>query len=258
MIVVYVLAGLYGLCIGSFLNVVIYRLPRNMSLAKPGSHCTSCGYFLKWYDNIPVLSYLMLGGKCRSCKAHISFRYTAVELLNAVLWLLAALFFWQQSPLYAVAVALACSLLICIGFIDLETMYIHDILVYLLALPAILAVISGVGGSLWEHLIGFAAGGGAFLLFYLFSRWILKKEALGVGDILLVAVTGLFLGWKATLLAVLTASLLACLIMIPAQILGKKEKHTEYPFAPFLSAGAVAAMFLSKPLIGWYLGLFEI
>lgn len=158
MIVVYVLAGLYGLCIGSFLNVVIYRLPRNMSLAKPGSHCTSCGYFLKWYDNIPVLSYLMLGGKCRSCKAHISFRYTAVELLNAVLWLLTALFFWRQSPLYAVAVALACSLLICIGFIDLKTMYIHDILVYLLALPAILAVISGVGGTLWEHLIGFAAG----------------------------------------------------------------------------------------------------
>ena len=97
LICAYVLSGILGLCVGSFLNVVIYRWPNNMSIAKPSSHCPTCKYELRWYDNIPVLSYLMLGGKCRSCKTHISFRYTAVEVANTVLWLLCAFLFWRHS-----------------------------------------------------------------------------------------------------------------------------------------------------------------
>ena len=106
LICVYILSGLLGLCVGSFLNVVIYRLPNNMSLANPGSHCTSCQYSLRWYDNIPVVSYLLLGGKCRKCKSRISPRYMLVELLNSVLWVLSVALFWESSVVYACAAAI--------------------------------------------------------------------------------------------------------------------------------------------------------
>ena len=95
-IVTYILAGLIGLCVGSFLNVVIYRVPNGMNISKPASHCTKCGYELRWYDNIPILSYLMLGGKCRKCKEHISIRYTLVEIFNMLLWLLSVYLFLKK------------------------------------------------------------------------------------------------------------------------------------------------------------------
>ena len=109
MLCVYILSGILGLCVGSYLNVVIYRLPNEMNLSKPGSHCTKCNYSLKWYDNIPVLSYLILGGKCRKCKSPISPRYMIVELFNAALWLLSVALYWEASPVYACAVAVCCS-----------------------------------------------------------------------------------------------------------------------------------------------------
>ena len=254
----YILSGILGLCVGSFLNVVIYRLPRGMNLATPGSHCTTCDYVLRWYDNIPVLSYILLGGKCRKCKQHISFRYTAVELLNMALWLLCVWRFWEESILYAIAAMLACSLFICIGFIDLETMYINDILVFLIAVPAVMAMISRTNGTIAERFIGILVGGGSFLLIYLLARLILKREGLGLGDVLFMAFTGGFLGWKATMLAVLIASVLATVILLPAQLIGRREKGAEYPFGPFLAFGAVVAMFVTEPLLGWYLGLFNL
>ena len=258
MALVYTFAVIYGLCIGSFLNVVIYRLPRNMNLAFPGSHCTNCDYSLRWYDNIPVISYIILGGKCRKCKAHISFRYTAVEILNAVLWTLSAAVFWKRSPLYAIAVALFCSILICIAFIDLETMYIHDILVLTLLVPAVMATISGIGGNVWSHLIGMGVGGGFFLFIFLLARLVFKKDGLGVGDILLMAASGAFLGWKALMVAIFIASIVGCVVLVPIQLCGKKEKFSEYPFAPFLCMGTVAAVFVTEPLLSWYLRLFAI
>ena len=115
-VVAYIMASVVGLCVGSFLNVVIYRLPNKMSLAFPPSHCTSCDYTLKWYDNIPVISWLMLGGKCRKCKQPISVRYTVVEAANTAFWLLSVALFWKESPLYAVVCAVACSLLICVFY----------------------------------------------------------------------------------------------------------------------------------------------
>lgn len=295
MIAVYILAGLYGLCVGSFLNVVIYRLPRDMNLAKPGSHCTTCGYALKWYDNIPVLSYIMLGGKCRKCHEHISFRYTAVEIMNTLLWLLCVRMFWAQSPLYAIAMMLALSIFVCIAFIDLETMFINDILIYLLAVPVIMAAISGAGATIAERAIGLAAGGGLFLLIYLGARLVLKREGMGTGDILLMAAVGALLGWKATIFAILVASVTGTVVLIPIKLCrkGNKEKAAaeaaaeistetaeeataieenaesdeteeesdengdyEFPFGPFIILGAVAAIFLADKAIGWYLGLF--
>lgn len=257
MFAVYLLVGIYGLCVGSFLNVVIYRLPRGMNLAKPGSHCTTCDYALKWYDNIPVLSYLLLGGKCRKCGSRISFRYTAVELLNTALWLLAAVYFWQTSPMYAIAVMLAASLLLCIAFIDLETMYIHDILVLFLLVPIVLAALSDCGVSLLSRLIGLAVGGGGFALIYLSAKVLLKKEGMGFGDVLLMAAVGAFLGWKATLFAVFVGSLFGCLVLLPLRLL-RRDGQREFPFAPFLVVGTLAAMFFAERALAWYVGLFTI
>ncbi len=257
MVAVYILAAVYGLCVGSFLNVVIYRLPNNMNLAKPASHCPNCGYTLKWYDNIPVLSYIMLLGKCRSCKKHISFRYTLVELLNCGLWLLSALFYFEGSPLYSIAVMLFCSMLICIGFIDFETLYIYDITIWLLAVPVLMAGIADFGNII-DRLFGIAVGGGMFFIIWLVFRIIKGREAMGIADVILMAFIGAFLGLRATLTAILISSVLGCLILVPKQLLNKQQNDTEYPFAPFLTLGSVAALFVTQPLLNWYLGLFNL
>ena len=126
LVCVYILTGLLGLCVGSFLNVVIYRLPKEMSLVVPPSHCTSCGYRLKWYDNIPLVSYFLVGGRCRRCRERISFRYVTIELLNMLLWLLSVLCFWGESSVKAVTAAVICSCFICIFCIDIEHMLIFN------------------------------------------------------------------------------------------------------------------------------------
>ena len=183
LICAYVLSGVLGLCVGSFLNVLIYRWPNNMSIAKPNSHCPTCKYELRWYDNIPVLSYLMLGGKCRSCKTHISFRYTAVELANTLLWLLCALLFWQKSIPLACIYMVVCSIFICIFFIDLEHKIILDRFQIALLVLGIASIFFDKDVAWGSHIIG---GLGGFVVFYLIS-WgfeILRhKEGLGGGDV---------------------------------------------------------------------------
>ena len=136
LIVTYILAGLFGVCVGSFLNVVIYRVPNGMSIAFPASHCPKCNYELKWYDNIPVLSYILLGGKCRGCKECISPRYTAVELANMIMWLV----FWEKSIVFAVVAAIASSLMICVFFIDLEHKLVFDRFVVMIGVLGIVSV----------------------------------------------------------------------------------------------------------------------
>ncbi len=253
MLAVYILSGICGLYCGSFLNVVIQRLPRDLPLTKPSIACASCGCGLRW--QIPVLSHLLLGGKCPNCKAPIPLRYIAVELLNGGLWALAALVYLKTAPLYSLAVMLFCSLMLCIGFIDLDTMYIHDILVYLLAVPVGLACMAAPD-TLLARLLGIAAGGGSFLAVWLLFRLVAKKEGMGLGDVMLMAFIGAFLGWQGTVFSIFLASILGCLILVPRQCLSKAD--TEYPFAPFLTGGAVAAVFLAEPGISWYLGLFSL
>ena len=177
-ICVYGLFGVFGLCVGSFLNVLIYRTPREMSLSKPASHCTSCGYHLRWYDNIPVLSYLILCGKCRKCKTHISPRYMIVEIANALFWLLAAFLFWDISPVYAVTSAIASSSLICIFFIDLEHLLIFNRFTFVVAICGVVAIFTD-DGALWQdHIIGAVAGGGIFFAIYYGAIAVLNKEGL--------------------------------------------------------------------------------
>ena len=254
-IYVYVLSGILGLCVGSFLNVVIYRVPNGMNLAKPDSHCTTCDYMLKWYDNIPVLSYLMLGGKCRKCGERISPRYMIVEIVNAVLWLLSAHLFWDRSPVYALLSAIVLSTLVCIFFIDLEHLLIFNRFIIIVGVAGIIAIFFDGYTEGYDHLIGMAAFGGGFALIYYGAILILKREGIGFGDVKLALVAGLLLGWQKMLLGMLIASVSASIILlILKRVRGDEDGH-EYPFGPFLAVGIGGAMLFGEPIIEWYLSL---
>lgn len=256
---VYILAGILGLCVGSFLNVVIYRLPNSMSLAHPGSHCPRCGYVLKWYDNLPVFSYLLLGGRCRQCRERISLRYPVVELTNAFLWLFSVYVFYRESPLYTVTALVASSALICVFFIDLEHMLIFNRFHVILSLCGVAAMFSDSFTVWHDHLIGMLVGGGLFLGLYYASIAVLKKEGLGLGDVKYAAVAGLLLGWQKLILAILIASLAGSVFMIIANRIRRAEKYTQYPFGPFLAVGTLLTVFFGNAVIRWYLGvLFDL
>lgn len=252
---IYILSGVLGLCVGSFLNVVIYRLPNGMNLSKPGSHCTSCDYSLRWYDNIPVLSYLMLGGKCRKCKAPISPRYMIVEILNAVLWLVAAWLFWERSPAYAIAAAVVSSTLICIFYIDLEHMLIFNRFTLIVAAGGVVAMLTDSGTVWYDHLIGAAAGAAVFLGLYYGALVVLKKEGIGFGDVKYAAAAGLLLGWQKFILMILMASVAAAILMSLLNRIQKAEKQTEHPFGPYLAVGTLISMLAGDAIISWYVGL---
>ena len=258
MLCVYILSGVLGLCVGSFLNVVIYRGPNGMNIAKPDSHCTTCDYVLRWYDNIPVLSYLMLGGKCRKCGQRISPRYMIVEIVNAILWLLSAHLFWSESPVYAILSAVVLSTLVCIFFIDLEHLLIFNRFVIIVGVAGIVAIFFDNFTVWYDHLIGAAAFGGGFALIYYCAILILKREGIGFGDVKLALAAGLLLGWQKMLLAMLIASVSGSIILlILKRVRGDEEGH-EYPFGPFLAVGIGGAMLIGEPVINWYLSLLGI
>ncbi len=255
-LIVFLLTGIVGLCVGSFLNVVIYRLPNNMSLAFPPSHCTACDYKLKWYDNIPIVSYILLKGKCRKCKTHISIRYTLVEILNTLLWLLCLLQFgidgWR-SIVCSATTALACSICICVAFIDLEYKIIFDRFQIMLGILAVAFTVADTGTSVLSHIIGAVAGGLAFFIIGYFVSKKVGKEALGGGDIKFAFVSGLFLGWGKLLLMMLISSISACIVLVQIQKNNKEHsKNNEYPFGPFLTAGFIIALIFGTIIINTY------
>lgn len=255
--IVYILGGILGLCVGSFLNVVIYRLPLKMSLSRPNSHCPRCKHALAPYENIPVISYIFLGGRCKSCKTHIPFRYTAVELLNALLWLLCIFLFWEKSIALACIYALALTVFICVFFIDLEHKMIFDRFQIILLVLATVSIFFDGSVKWYSHIIGAIAGFGVFYLIALAFEKIFKKEALGGGDIKLAGVAGLLLGWEKLLLGLLLASIPAAIIMLIASR-REKSKDKEYPFAPFLTFGFAVALLFGSQIIELYLSLLGI
>lgn len=254
-LITYILGGIYGLCVGSFLNVVIYRLPLGMNLAKPRSHCPHCGYTLRARDNIPVLSYLFLGGRCHQCRAPISPRYTAVELLNMVLWLLAVDLFYDRSFVLTCAVAVAASAMLSIFFIDLAHMLIPDSLVITLLLCGILATVFDPDYPWYSHLIGLFVGFLFFYGIYALFYYGLGKDALGGGDIKLAAAAGLLLGWERLLLGLVLSSLSAAVVLLILSRRTGAARDREYPFGPFLTVGFALALYVGRPIIQAYLGL---
>ena len=249
----YILFFIFGAVVGSFLNVCICRLPKNESIVFPPSHCPACDYRIPWYDNVPILSYLLLRGKCRSCKVRISIQYPLVELVNALLTLS---LFMRFGPTFLFAVYfLFCSAMVVITFIDLE----HQIIPDVISLPGIVAgfifscFIPQIG---WlNSLIGILVGGGSLWLVATGYELLTKKEGMGGGDIKLLAMMGAFFGWKAIPFIIFVSSLVGSVIGITVMLMQKKDAKLAIPFGPFLALGAVLYIFFGRQLIHWYLSL---
>jgi leader peptidase (prepilin peptidase)/N-methyltransferase len=246
-------ATLIGLVIGSFLNVVIYRLPLGQSLVSPPSRCRKCGYGLRWFDNIPVLSWVMLGGKCRKCRDPISIQYPIVELVTGGLFLLIA---WMTPDVLLLAsrLVLVCILIALFG-IDFE----HQILPNSITLPGIVVGLIfnlATPPGITDALIGAVLGGG--ILYGIAAAYYLvrREEGLGMGDVKMLAMIGAFLGWKAVLVTLVLSSFSGALIGLALIALQRKGMRVAMPFGTFLAAGALAAMLAGDPLITWYAQFF--
>jgi leader peptidase (prepilin peptidase)/N-methyltransferase len=277
----YIVAGVFGAIIGSFLNVVIHRLPHEESIVFPNSRCPSCEAVIAFYDNVPVLSYVLLGGRCRGCKQRISPRYPAVELLTALLFIAVA---WHDGITPALPFDLVfVSALVALVFIDAEHMILPNAITYpgiafaviaRLALPYLMgqphfedlpSLMAGVlnGMPLWAASLGGAVlgaliGGGSLWL----MGWTWEKlrgiEAMGLGDVKMMFMVGAYLGWRLTIvtifLSVLSGSVIGVLLMMRQ---GKKDMQMLLPFGVFLGIGSIIALLIGPHIVQWYAGQFR-
>ena len=243
---------LLGACFGSFLNVCIYRLPRELSLAFPASHCPQCKHPIQWYDNIPFISFCLLAGKCRYCSVRISFRYFLVELISAITLL--GLFYHFDGSTFWVVYSLLFYLLIVVSFVDLEFQIIPDEI----SLSGIVVGIALSGmfphlhnqasafGGIKSSLIGTFVGGLMIYLIGVFGNIVFKKESMGGGDVKLLAMIGAFLGAKYAVLTFFIAPFFGSVIGIVAKL---KYKQDIIPYGPFLSLGAIISVFWGDQIL---------
>lgn len=246
-------AAMFGAVVGSFLNVCIYRVPIGKSIVWPASACPRCQRMLSWYENIPVLSFLALGGRCRTCREAISIRYPIIEALTAVMFALA---WWQYGPgpLLAARLLFGCALVVLFA-IDLE----HHLLPNVITLPGIAV---GFAFSLfaepgWQaSLLGILVGGGVLYGTAEAYYRIRHEDGLGMGDVKMLAMIGAFIGWKLTLLTLMMASLGGSVIGVVLIATGKGSMKYALPFGTFLALGAAAAATVGPAALDWYLGLF--
>ncbi|MFB3852981.1 MAG: A24 family peptidase [Vicinamibacterales bacterium] len=247
------LVAALGLAAGSFLNVCIYRLPRGLSPVAPRSRCTSCGTELRWRDNIPVLSYLFLGGRCHACRAPISPMYPIVEISASLLVVVTFLRFgptllFASRAVFALALTVLCA-------IDLR----HRILPNRITVPGI-----GVGFALsffgppgWQSsLLGTVAGGGLLLLIAEVYYRVRGEEGLGMGDVKMIAMIGAFLGWQSMLVALVLSSVLGSVVGLAMIAARKGDMKYALPFGSFLAAGALVASLFGDAIVAWYLGFY--
>ena len=249
----YIISIIFGAIVGSFLNVCIYRLPKEESVVWPGSHCPHCKNPIKFYDNFPLISYLLLRGKCRYCKGPISAQYPLVEGITALSSLVLFMRF-GPSLAYITYFAFVAALMV-ITVIDLY----HQIIPDVISLPGIgvglLASLIIPQITFFNSLIGVLLGGGSLFLVATLYQWLFKREGMGGGDVKLLAMIGAFLGWKAVILTILLGSLIGSIIGISIMVLKGKDFKYAIPFGPFLSLGAVISLFYGEILIKWYLYL---
>ena len=251
---VYAAAFIFGSILGSFLNVCIWRMPRNESIVKPASHCPDCNRRLKWYDNIPFISYILLKGRCRNCKKKISFRYFLVELVTAGLCV-AAVYRFGVTPLALIHILLFSGLIIS-SFIDIPHRVIPDSisiggmvagLMLSFLYPALHSLDSRLP-ALWQSALGLFIGGGAIYLTGMLGDFIFKKESMGGGDVKLLAMVGAFIGWKLVLVAFFLAPIFGALVGVVIKI---KYKESLIPYGPFLSLGTIISIFYGQRIIGY-------
>lgn len=247
----------FGLIIGSFLNVCIYRLPEKKSIVTPSSFCPKCGIKIKPWDNIPILSYLFLIGRCRSCGERISLRYPFVELLNGLFYLFSYMHYGLTYHLFFIFIFL--SSMIVITFIDIDYQIIPDSI----TLPGI--IVGLFAGSFFmpdpfslnlsilgfkDSFLGFLIGGISFYLIAIISR-----GGMGGGDIKMMAMIGAFLGWKSVFLTTLIGSVFGSLLGIFLMIFKGKGRKTKIPFGPFLALGSIITLFFGRNILDWYLNI---
>ena len=246
----YLIVGLCGLIIGSFLNVCIYRLPRHESIAWPGSHCPSCSCPIVWYDNIPLVSYLFLLGRCRHCEVPIPYRYPVVEALNALGYVGLLWFFGPSWP--AVAYGLLYSALLVVAGTDLSHKVIPNVVTFPGIAVGLISAATILPLGLVNGLMGLLVGGGVLWLLAWASPYLFGKEGMGGGDIKLLAMIGAFLGWKPALMTIMVGSFLGSLVGITL-IASRVIKREDYiPFGPFLVCGALVALFFGQSILEWY------
>jgi len=247
--------GVFGLLVGSFLNVCISRLPAGESVVSPRSRCPSCRTMIVWYDNIPVLSYLVLGGRCRTCRHPISARYPAIEIATSVAFMLQGVAVGAEPlPLFVRLVFTA--LLIALFGTDLETQRLPNVLTYtgiVLGLAFSLAFPPGLPASA----LGAALGAGVLL----FIRWAWKratgKDGMGLGDVKMLAMIGAFLGWQQVGIVLFLASVAGAAVGLTLAAARGRSLQTRLPFGTFLALAAFAASVIGDPLLHWYVGLYR-
>lgn len=249
----YIFAFLLGAVVGSFLNVCICRLPEDKSIVSPPSACPRCGNSIRWYDNIPIVSFLLLRARCRFCGEPISWRYPLVEALNGIIALL--LFIKLGPTLTFLALFLFSSSLVVITFIDLD----HQIIPDCISLPGIVLGFLFSFFLPWNSWLNSAAGillgGGSLLLIAWSYEKLTGKEGMGGGDIKLLAMMGAFLGWRSIPFIIFAASLVGSVIGISAMVAKKSDGKLAIPFGPFLAFGAMLYIFYGRQLIAWYLNI---
>ncbi|MCH5252319.1 MAG: prepilin peptidase [Lachnospiraceae bacterium] len=248
--ILYIIVFLYGIIVGSFLNVCIYRIPKEESIVTVGSHCMACGHRLKWWDLFPVFSWLFLKGRCRYCKAKISVQYPLVELANAVLYLI--IFAVNGWNIESVLWCIATSALLVLSIIDYRTMMIPTGIDLVILGVGILHLILNLNN--WHYyVIGFFFASLFLLLCSLLFRLLRNKNGLGMGDVELMACAGLCIGWGHALLAVVIGSVLGSIIQ--GIKLAVTKEGQKFAFGPYLSLGVWIAMLWGTEIYDWYVGL---
>jgi len=246
-------AAAFGAIVGSFLNVCIYRLPLGKSIVWPASSCTRCGRALSWYENIPVLSWVALRARCRTCHEPISARYPIVEALTAAMFA-GAFWFFGPTPLFASRIVLGCSLIVLFA-IDLE----HQILPNAITLSGIVVgfVFSLFTEPGWQaSLIGILVGGGVLLGTAYAYFWLRHREGLGMGDFKMLAMIGAFVGWKMVILTLMAASFAGSVVGLGLMAARRGSLASKLPFGTFLAIGAALSATAGPQVLDWYLKLW--
>lgn len=246
-----------GTILGSFLNVVIYRLPRRLSIVRPRSRCPHCQTPIQPFDNIPLVSFLILRGRCRTCRAPISWRYPVVEtaagLLLASLWVR---FAPSEGWVPFVAGAVFALMLVAVFFIDLDHQIVPNAITYPgLAIGLLLAIPQG---RVLPSALSALGAGAAFLLIAILSEAVMKREGMGGGDIKLAAMTGAFLSWPAVVVALMLAVSVGAIGGLALMALRKRTQTDPIPFGPSLAVGGMIALFAADGIVRWYLNLFQL
>jgi leader peptidase (prepilin peptidase)/N-methyltransferase len=256
MTIVPILLGIFGLMIGSFLNVCISRLPAGQSIVSPPSRCPKCGTPIAWHDNIPVLSFVMLAGKCRNCGTPIGIKYPAVEITTSLCFFAQGVFFGDDLPLLGARLLLTALLIVLFGT-DLETMRLPNVITYpgiVLGLLLSVGLPPGIVGSV----IGAALG--AAIPWTIRWVWYQVKgvEAMGLGDVKMLAMIGAFLGWQQVWVVLFLASLTGAVVGLAILRLRGRSIGSRLPFGTFLAVAAFLASLFGDSLVRWYIGLYQL